>query len=321
MWPAIARPEGVGDHRGRPHGLQLARRAGQDDDGGRRRAVGGRHDEAGRGPDGLEDRRADGDRRLLAVALLERREVDVRPALGDALEDLGDAPAQGVVHRHRAALEAPDDLGGQVVRGRPEAAAGDDQVAALGGQEGERVLHVLRAVADDDDRLQVDAELAQAVREPRPVAVHDAAGEDLGAGDDDARSRAHQQPGPWAAGTRRVRGRGDLVGDRVRGGGHVARLPVDDQPRAAVAEHQAHALGGVRLGRRPGLEDDALDQDRAAGAQAGVDGAGRDDLQAHGGRRLRRGLGRRSSSSPRSWSCVRVGVDEAAWSSCCRCRR
>ena len=91
---------------------------------------------------------------------------------------------------HLAALERPDDLGGQVVGGRAQAAAGDDQVdARAAGSAAPR--HVLGPVADDRDVGEVDAELAQALGQPRPVAVGDPAGEDLGPGDDDARAGAH----------------------------------------------------------------------------------------------------------------------------------
>ena len=101
---------------------------------------------------------------------------------------------------------APDDLGRQVVGGRPQPAAGDDQVDAARGQEAQRLLHVLAAVADDQRVGVVDAQLAQALGQPRPVAVGHAAREDLGARDDDAGARAHAvgQRGHCADGRRRT---------------------------------------------------------------------------------------------------------------------
>ncbi len=59
------------------------------------------------------------------------------------------------------------------------------------GQEAQLRLDVLRAVAADRDVGELDAELEQAVRQPRPVAVPHTAGQDLGAGYDDARASAH----------------------------------------------------------------------------------------------------------------------------------
>ena len=73
----------------------------------------------------------------------------------------------------------------------PEAAAREDQVHALVGQEAQLRLDVLRAVAADRDVRQLDAQLEQAIGQPGPVAVLDAAGQDLGAGDDDAGACAH----------------------------------------------------------------------------------------------------------------------------------
>ena len=50
---------------------------------------------------------------------------------------------------------------------------------------------VVRAVADDDDVPDVDAEAAQLLGQPRPVAVGHPAGEHLGARDDDPGPHAH----------------------------------------------------------------------------------------------------------------------------------
>ena len=76
----------------------------------------------------------------------------------------------------------------------------------LDGEELERALHVLGPVADDERERVVDAELAQAVGQPRPVAVRHPPGQHLGAGDDDARAGAHApQLGRLAAGSGRTR--------------------------------------------------------------------------------------------------------------------
>ena len=74
-------------------------------------------------------------------------------------------------------------------------------------EEAQRALDVLGPVADDRDVGEVDAELAQPLGQPRAVAVGDAAGEDLGAGDDDARAGAHvagRRSSAAAAATRRA---------------------------------------------------------------------------------------------------------------------
>ena len=58
--------------------------------------------------------------------------VEVAPAAAQPLEDRPDALLERRVERQRAPGEVRDDLGGQVVGGRAEAAAGDDEVEALG---------------------------------------------------------------------------------------------------------------------------------------------------------------------------------------------
>ena len=135
-----------------------------------------RHDQPGRRADGLEDRRALGDHGLLAVGLADRLLVELRPARQQRLRRISamrsSSASSSTISRPQ---KPPDHLGGEVVRRRPQAAAGDDQVHALLGQEAQRGQHVLRPVADDRDVGEVDAELAQALREPGAVAVGDAA--------------------------------------------------------------------------------------------------------------------------------------------------
>jgi hypothetical protein len=200
------RPQRLRCDRRRPHLLQLPRRPRQHDD--RRAPVrsGRRHDQPRCRAHRLEDRRARGHDRLLAVRRADRVRVEPRPAAHVALEDRADPPLERVVEDHLAALEAPDDLGGQVVGRRAEPAARDDHVDPTRGEEHERALHVLRPVADDERVGVVDAELAQAVGEERPVAVRDPAGQHLGAGDDDPRAGAHvPQLGRLAGGSGRTR--------------------------------------------------------------------------------------------------------------------
>ncbi len=104
--------------------------------------------------------------------------------------DLGDAPLERLVEHHLATLEAADDLGRQVVRRRPQPAAGHDDVDALPRHERERRTHVLGAVADDRGVRELDPQLVQAFGQPRPVAVADPARQHLGARDHDPRARS-----------------------------------------------------------------------------------------------------------------------------------
>ena len=95
-----------------------------------------------------------------------------------------------------------DDLGREVVGGRAEPAARYDEVGAALGEEAQGGEHVLGPVGHDHGEGEVDAELAQAVREPRAVAIGHAPGEHLGAGDDDAGPCAHpRQLGQLARGS------------------------------------------------------------------------------------------------------------------------
>jgi hypothetical protein len=173
-----------------PHRLQLARRPGQHDD-GRRVVLARRHDEPRRGADRLQDPGAGGDHRLLAVGHEDGGGVEVGPARHQRTQDRGDAPLERLVEDHLAILELADDRGRQVVGGRPEPAARDDQRAALGRQEAQRAQDVGRAVSDQDDRDRVGAEREQLLRQPRAVAIQHAPRQHLGAGDDDPRPDAH----------------------------------------------------------------------------------------------------------------------------------
>jgi len=181
------------------HRLKLARRPRKDDDGRPAVRARGRHDEARRGADRLEHGGALGNRRLLAVGLLDRLRIDVGPAFEQRRDDRRDALGERLVEHHRPALKVAHDLGGQVVGGRPEAAARQDYVQLLPGHEVERRPHVLRAIADDRRVRDIDAELAQPLCEPRAVAIADPPRQDLRARHDDAGPRAHLQVGSWPA--------------------------------------------------------------------------------------------------------------------------
>ncbi len=174
-----AGPDGL-----RPHLVELARRAGEHDDG--RTGTGRRWDhQPRRGPDRIQNRGTPRNDGLLSVRLPDRVGIEALPAMHQRPEDLGDPLLERVVEHHLAAGEATDDLGGQIVRGRPEAAAGHDQRHPLVRHVPERVQQVVRAVADDLDHRGVDAELDQALGQPRPVAVGDDPRQDLGARDQD----------------------------------------------------------------------------------------------------------------------------------------
>jgi hypothetical protein len=163
----------------------------------RRRAVAlarRRHHQPGRRPDRVEDRGATRDDRLFAVGLPHRLRVQIRPALHQRPQDLGDALLERHVEHHLAPAEAPHDLGGEVVGGRSQPAAGDDQRHAGVAHELERRQEVLGAVAHDLDHGRVHADLAQALRQPGAVAVRDDPAEDLGAGDEDPRARRRRGP-------------------------------------------------------------------------------------------------------------------------------
>ena len=127
----------------------------------------------------------------LRLDIEHRRGIEVRPARHERAQDLRDAALERLVEHHLAALELADHGGRQVVGRRPEAAARADQLAALGGEEAQRAQDVLGPVADDRDGDRVGAELEQLLGQPRAVAIQDAAGEHLGAGDDDPRPDAH----------------------------------------------------------------------------------------------------------------------------------
>jgi hypothetical protein len=158
--------------------VELSRRAGEHD---HRGAVGGHH-EARRGSRRVDRGGPARDHRLLAVRLPERIRVEPQPPR-EPRDDLGDPLLHSLVEHQLAAGEGRHHLRGQVVGGGPQPAAGDDQGDALRGQEAERGGEVGASIADADDVGHLDAELAQALRDPGPVPIGDSRGQDLGAGD------------------------------------------------------------------------------------------------------------------------------------------
>jgi hypothetical protein len=168
--------------------VKLARRARQDD---HRRAAVDRYHQPRRRADRIEHRRALRHDRLLAIRRADRVRIQIGPARHQRLEDLGDPVLQRIVEHHRTPRERTDDLRGQVVGRRPQPAAGEHEIDPSRGQEAQRLVHVLAAIADDDRVGMLDAELAQALGQPRSVAVAHPPGEDLGTGDHDAGCGAH----------------------------------------------------------------------------------------------------------------------------------
>ena len=101
--------------------------------------------------------------------------VEARPPR-KARQDAGDLLLHPLVEDELPAGETGDHLGGQIVCRRAEAPAGDDQVDALGGEELERRLEVAGAVRNAEDVGDVDAQLAESLRDPGAVSIADAAG-------------------------------------------------------------------------------------------------------------------------------------------------
>ena len=234
-------------------------------------------------------------------------------------EDRGDLLLHLLVEDHLAAGEPRHDLGGEVVRGRAEPAARDDQVDPLAGEEAQRRLEVLGAVADDDDVGDLDAQLAEPLRDPGPVAVGDPAGQDLGAGDEDPGPHAvahgqstreldlahagvdlERRPAPWA----RIAARRSPVHEQVD-----LRSPI--VPTGSEAGSCSERL--ERLSSAAGAEDLAVDQRLLAVAgsrQTCTPSASATRLTVTVGR-PRRLLGRRRASSAalrRLPSCLRSCV-------------
>ena len=227
-----------------------------------------------------------GHERLLAVGGADGVLVEVAPAAAQALEDRPDPLLERAVERERAPAVVGDHLGGQVVGGRPEAAAGDDQVEVA--HEPQRLEHVRAAVGDDHDLRDLHPVLAQALGQPGAVAVGDDPRQHLRARDEDP--GPHKQVGPTRLGQLAWALAGPhVVADRRRAVGHVDRPLARPQPRLAVAERDAEALAAVAPAVPAGVQDLVVDQRAPIGVdEAHADGSGGHDLQ--GDTRRCRGL-------------------------------
>ena len=159
---------------GAPHRLQLARRPGQHDD---RRAAAvdaGGTTSPGAVPTGSRTVAPAGTTACLRLPRADRVGVEVGPALQQRLEDRRDPLLAAA---RRATISRPwnaaDDLGRQVVGGRPEPAARDDQRrrrCAARKRSAPRPCPRGRSPTTTIVRV-VDAELAQPLGQPRAVAV------------------------------------------------------------------------------------------------------------------------------------------------------
>ena len=81
--------------------------------------------------------------RLLAVGRTDRVDVDVVEARHQSFEDVGDAILEGRIQHQLEAGESGHGRHRHVVGRRPEAAAGDDEVDALVGEEPQLRLDVV----------------------------------------------------------------------------------------------------------------------------------------------------------------------------------
>ena len=116
------------------------------------------------------------------------------------VDDRPDALLERRVVLHRRARPRRDDVGGEVVGGRPEPAAGDDQVDASprgspAPSADRRAGRRRRRCARRRRRARAAARTARARWRP------DQPGEHLGAGDDDARADAHVAQSPTRTGS------------------------------------------------------------------------------------------------------------------------
>ena len=184
----------LGGQRGRPHALQLGRRAGQHD---HDRAASRVHDQPWRGADRVEPDRPARHCRLLAppAAIASRLHPVFAASRPRSRRSCGPAPRRAPGRPRRSG----NGLGGQVVGGRAEAAAGDDELAAPVGVELQPGQQVGRPVADGQHLGHLDPELAEPLGQPRPVRVGDLPGQQLGAGQQDPGAHLHTatlcQPG------------------------------------------------------------------------------------------------------------------------------
>ena len=80
-----------------------------------------------------------------------------------------------------------DDLSGQIVLGRADAAAGNDDIGAL-QRARDDFFHPRRVVADDRFEIEIHAERSQPLRHPRRIGVDDLSQQQLRPNRNDFRS-------------------------------------------------------------------------------------------------------------------------------------
>ncbi len=128
---------------------------------------------------------------LLACARCHPGRVRAPPPCGGQSRDDGrDSLLQRGLDGRGTVEDVGDHLDRQVVGGRAQAAGSDDEVVTR-AQETQRRGQVLGSVTDDGHDADIDTELAKPLGQPRAVGVGDAAGEHLGAGDEDCCARTH----------------------------------------------------------------------------------------------------------------------------------
>ena len=145
----------------------------------------------GRGAHRIEHLRTGGNHGLLAIGgehCVEIFQIEVPHQL---FEDFGDLVLDLVIQHQLAAAESRHHLDRHVVGRGSQATAGDDEIHALIGHEPQLRLDVIGAVAADGDVCQLDTQFQEPVGDPRAIPVLDPSGEDLSAGDHDARACAH----------------------------------------------------------------------------------------------------------------------------------
>ncbi|OLT11132.1 hypothetical protein BJF78_27555 [Pseudonocardia sp. CNS-139] len=147
-----------------------------------------RDDQPGRGADRRERGGPARHHRLLAVGGLQRGPAEPG-AGGEPFEDLRDPRVHVLVERQLRAGERRDHLARQVVGGRAEPAARDDEHTALVHRVLERPREVGRPVADDLDVRDLEPEVPQLTGHPGPVAVGDDPREQLASRDDHGGAR------------------------------------------------------------------------------------------------------------------------------------
>ncbi len=153
-------------HRDRPHRLQFAGRTGEHHD---RRLAG--NDDTWRGPHRVDHQRSGRDHGLLTVSGAHGVEITAAEAGHQLLQDRRDLVLQlGVQHQLTSAK--PGDRGnGHIVGCRPQPAAGDDQIHALGRHEAQLRLDVGCAVTADGDVGEFNSQLEEPIGDPWTIAI------------------------------------------------------------------------------------------------------------------------------------------------------